>query len=395
MIDKVLFMKSVKPARERTIIIKVLWLCFAFLMLTLFSFGLSLGESFGQRSQNFTRTQDWNYTKSGKKIRIELTYGGPKFLTPLLGVVKVDGKIIRKFKKYEDFKKKDKQDYPQLYSKFADVKLLPARVKKSLQVLKKYDPLGYSIYQELKDKSGFEGHIQSHEYYIDDVLPSAGGLIVAVHESLHNIDTLKAPFQYSHYYTINKSYIKVRRQNYLPQRNVIYDYLNKEDKKDSDLMTKARTYLKGQSGTMPFEVFLDEVNAYTIGANTGYNLFTKKGTPYTSNKIYLEKNTFITEKVNPGIVHFMRFTTLYINHLKLKKRGAFNKLKRDKSYTAVVLQLWRQAETVLNKICSSKLPLLDDIDKNTLHRTYSDKSMDSLKLLFYNKEEFTVPKNCR
>ncbi|MES0491042.1 MAG: hypothetical protein ABUK01_13675 [Leptospirales bacterium] len=55
------------------------------------------------KSQNYSRTQSWSSDLDGIKIEIELTYGGPNHLTPVLATVKKNGKTVRTFRKVEDF----------------------------------------------------------------------------------------------------------------------------------------------------------------------------------------------------------------------------------------------------------------------------------------------------
>ncbi|MES0491043.1 MAG: hypothetical protein ABUK01_13680 [Leptospirales bacterium] len=267
---------------------------------------------------------------------------------------------------------------------FAKWKIFQTRVKKGLSLLKQYDPFGYSIYLKLKDKTSFDGYIQGADYFIKDVIPAIGTLGTAIHEILHGVDIENSGYNVNKYYLIEGTFIQVEAQKYLPQRKIVYKNLNEEDKKDWDLSSKADTYLQNFSGTMPFELLLEELNAYTIGANTVVNLAEGKGSPYE------------TGVVNPGIIHMMRFMTLYLEELNSSKRGAYRKLKNNQQYTAVILKLWRQAELVINRVCSSKKARFNtpEMDLKTLKRTYSSNAMESLNLLFHKKETFHMPEKC-
>jgi len=335
------------------------------------------------KAKNFTRTQSWSNTHGKNKTVITLKYGGPNHLTPIEATVTKNGKLIHTFKKAKDFSKKNRKDYPVLYEKFSGFKKLAGKVKKALALLKKYDPFGYSIYSKIKDKSSFDGYIQSGNEFINGKIPPLETMDTAVHEISHQLDMENFRSQGNSYYTIKGTFLQVTKISKLPKRSVVYELLSKEDKEDWDLKGKADTYLANVSGTMPFEMLLEELNAYTIGANTVLQLTEGKKSPY-------EIGT-----VNPGIIHMMRFTSLYLDNLKAKKLGLYKKMKRNKAYTTVILKLWRQAEKVVNRTCASKKAMFNtpEMDKETLKRTYSDKSINGLKSLF-KQETFEVPQKC-
>ncbi len=227
---------------------------------------------------------------------------------------------------------------------------------KAVELLKKYDKIGYQVYLTIKEKDP-----DFFSFFLS-CSSSPYNVTTAVHESVHNISGIPDDDFYSYqFYLPNGSYQTVKRHD-LFYRSEIAKYL-----KSSEKDNYYKTYLTGRSGQQGVLLLLDEVNAYTFSAIGDTNV-----------RHTMSENQFMSTR--DGLATFMYYLQLYLYHARTEVPQDYKKIKQDKKYVKLIKTLWENAEMAMLYTSPYKNLGINDIPK--LEQVVSKKYMDEIKTFF-------------
>ena len=232
-----------------------------------------------------------------------------------------------------------------------------ACLPKALAMLRSSDPNGYAVYEKVGD--------ESFSMWLD-CKSSTYGLSMAVHESVHMIDTSKSGWSGHNIYLPGGETVTFPRKNLFP-RSEIARYL-----KAPDMDTYHSMYLTGASGNQDICMVLEELNAYTFTLYTEVNL--NKHMPKKM------KNT-----TRDGLGTFMLYLELYLKHARTEKQADYEKLKSDAAGLSIIKRLWENAEDALVK--SIPCRNLGIYDRYKLKQVYDEANLSEIKSLFEGRSQ--------
>jgi hypothetical protein len=227
----------------------------------------------------------------------------------------------------------------------------PACSEQVLDVVRRFDPNGLAIYNAATNKKTFE--FFTSQCQLTGIIAAAES---GVHETLHMVDNgLSNGSTHSFRMTTGQVYAVPFLGTI--NRDIVYKYLT-----TSEHDSYAQIYLTGQSGAQGLAMLLEELNAYTQG-----NIAAIKVSEGLN-----ENGTF-----NDGLLHMMYYLTIYLRHVRENDPQTWSMVTAN-NYKNVILQLWRQAENVLNQGADSKNI---SMDPQYLLKVYDPKNINELTLL--------------